>query len=222
MPVFWFRGKNLEKFMNEHEELFQQAKRTGDHLHCTSHWYDMVCIGLFVTTQLIFNASFKMAELIASFYGENFHFAPPTYEGQSNEEALRQMHISLARLMQLKPKVKALDLGCGVGGLTRDFARASGAFVTGITASSEEVETANKMNSDLGLGYLCKVVQGDMQALPFADNSFDVVSAVYCLKYLTTLDRVMSEIRRVLKRLLVLLLFYIDQLKLVVVCWLYA
>eukprot|EP00727_Mastigamoeba_balamuthi_P006650 m51a1_g2605 putative sterol 24-c-methyltransferase (358) ;mRNA; r:470077-471624 len=179
--MFWFRGKNLVKFMDDHERLFQEAKKCGDHIQCTSHWYDM------------------MSDLVASFYGQSFHFAAPAYVGQRNSQAIVELHATLARLMHLAPGMHALDLGCGVGGLTRDLARYSGANVWGITSGAEEVEMGNALHKSLGLGSLCKSIQGDMQKLPFEDNTFDAVYGVYTLKYLTTLDRVMTEVLRVLK-----------------------
>eukprot|EP01105_Mastigella_eilhardi_P027642 TRINITY_DN8659_c0_g1_i1.p1 TRINITY_DN8659_c0_g1~~TRINITY_DN8659_c0_g1_i1.p1 ORF type:complete len:407 (-),score=88.18 TRINITY_DN8659_c0_g1_i1:97-1317(-) len=179
--MWWIRDKNLDAFMVEHERLFREGKRTGDHLPCCAHWYSL------------------MAELIATFFSNSFHLSPPSYASQPADEIMRDLHTTFVRLMHMRPGVRALDLGSGVGGLSRDLARLSGSHIVGVASSTAEVEEANKLHSEQGLDYLCHQVQGDIQNLPFDDNSFDCVFAVYCLKHLTSQVRALSEAHRVLK-----------------------
>jgi len=126
-----------------------------------------------------------MAELIEAYYGPSFHFAPPQYKGQSNDDALRDFHANICKWTQLAPGKTALDLGCGVGGLLRDLGRMSGAKITGITLSDEEVRIGNELCRRQGVDEICRLVKGNMQNLPFPDQSFDVVYGVYTFKYLT-------------------------------------
>ncbi|KAJ4455872.1 putative Sterol 4-C-methyltransferase strm-1 [Paratrimastix pyriformis] len=182
--IYEYRCKDYVKFIAEHKRLFAEAQaKGGNHAACTGHFYDL------------------MAELIELYYGPSFHFAPPRYKGQNNDEALQDFHAKVAHLLQLAPGKKCLDLGCGVGGLLRDVGRESGASVTGITLSDEEVRIGNELNQSMGLGHICSIVKGNMQRLPFEESSFDAVYGVYTLKYLTQpeLERTLQEVRRVLK-----------------------
>jgi sterol 24-C-methyltransferase len=176
-----FRRQDLPAFREEHQRLFQQALTTGDHLKVTQHYYGL------------------MASLIATYYGDGWHFCPPEYDGQSRSEATHGMYRRISRQLELGPGKSALDVGCGEGGMLRFVARHSGATLTGITLGENEVEQGNRLIAQDGLSDHCRLVQGDSQAMPFDDASFDAAFSVYALKYYPNLDRVLGEIHRVLR-----------------------
>ena len=71
-----------------------------------------------------------------------------------------------------------LDVGCGGGRtLKRLLGRSKGATVHGIDISDESVAKARKVNADL-LDTRVFVRQGSAAALPYADCTFDLVTAV--------------------------------------------
>jgi 2-polyprenyl-3-methyl-5-hydroxy-6-metoxy-1,4-benzoquinol methylase len=80
-------------------------------------------------------------------------------------------------LLQLVPfasfnKMKVLELGCGAGYDAYQFCR-NGADYTGIDIVPENIERA-KMH--LGFyGYAPKVMEGDVENLPFEDERFEVI-----------------------------------------------
>lgn len=176
-----FRRRDLVQFCEQHDKLYREAIRNHDHLEVTKHYYGL------------------MADVIETYYGDGWHFCPPEFPGQSRADATIRMYRRVADLAGLKPGHAALDLGCGVGGMLRFVAHDSGADVTGITLGENEVEQANQLIHRDGLNQRCQVVQGDCQAMPFESNTFDSVYAVYSLKYYPDLNRVLSEINRVLK-----------------------
>ncbi len=176
-----FRRHDLTEFCNRHAELYQTAVENGDHLEVTRHYYGL------------------MTDVIETYYGDGWHFCPPQYPGQNRADATTRMYRRVAELLELAPNKLALDLGCGVGGMLRYLASHSGANITGITLGENEVQQANQLIDRDGLGGLCRVVQGDCQTMPFETSSFDSVYAVYSLKYYPDLNRVLSEIHRVLK-----------------------
>ena len=68
-------------------------------------------------------------ELATDFYeygwGESFHFGP-RHKNEGFGQSIARAEMYLAMRLGLKPKMKVLDVGCGVGGPMREIARFSG------------------------------------------------------------------------------------------------
>jgi SAM-dependent methyltransferase len=90
------------------------------------------------------------------------------------EATIADMHETLAASLAPAPGIAWLDVGCGTGAVAERAARA-GATVTGIDLAPALVETAAKRAAENGLEIDYSV--GDVEELPFADASFDVVSS---------------------------------------------
>ena len=89
-----------------------------------------------------------------------------------------------------------LDVGCGQGIDLINYAR-SGARATGVDLTPRHVELARGHLESLGLEGT--VVQGDAEALPFPDASFDRVSSNGVLHHTPDMQRALAEIARVLR-----------------------
>lgn len=87
-----------------------------------------------------------------------------------------------------------LDVGCGAGFLSNALA-ADGFQVTGLDFSADSLRVAGKHDTTKSVRY----IQGDAYSLPFADASFDVVTAMDFLEHVEDPARVILEIGRVLK-----------------------
>lgn len=103
---------------------------------------------------------------------------------------------------------RALDLCCGTGDVAFALARA-GAETTGFDFSEPMLAVARERAAKISPSGIRtpKFFQGDAQQLPFADNSFDLVTISYGLRNLADFDRGLREMHRVTKaggRLLVL------------------
>ncbi|HME04567.1 MAG TPA: methyltransferase domain-containing protein [Solirubrobacteraceae bacterium] len=86
---------------------------------------------------------------------------------------------------------RVLDVACGPGNFTREFAReASRGIVVGLDASRTMLARAVAETSAPNVAY----VRGDAEALPFADDSFD---AVCCFAALYLIERPMQAIREI-------------------------
>lgn len=125
----------------------------------------------------------------------------------------------VADLARATPGAHALDLCCGTGDITFALAQ-RGADVTGLDFSPQMLEVAKARNEKLGAGsqnvkppapnsqlLTPKFIQGDAQQLPFAENSFDIVTVGYGLRNLASWERGLEEMRRVARpgaRLIVL------------------
>jgi demethylmenaquinone methyltransferase / 2-methoxy-6-polyprenyl-1,4-benzoquinol methylase len=88
-----------------------------------------------------------------------------------------------------------LDLATGTGDLALAFA-ARGARVGGLDITRRMIELAR---TKAPAGATPAFLVGDMQALPFAAASFDIVSTGYGLRNVPDLPRAVDEILRVLK-----------------------
>ncbi len=85
-----------------------------------------------------------------------------------------------------------LEVGCGGGQFAKRIAAENpDAVVTATDQSPRLVELA------AGLGVNARVA--DVQDLPFADDAFDVVAAMWMLYHVPDLDRALAEVRRVLR-----------------------
>ncbi len=87
-----------------------------------------------------------------------------------------------------------LDIGCGAGFLTNTLAM-HGHRVTGIDLSLRSLEIAKKRDSTKKVRYL----QLDAFALPFPDQSFDVICAMDFLEHVEMPGQVIRGIARLLR-----------------------
>ena len=97
----------------------------------------------------------------------------------------------------LRSEHRLLDVGCGPGTITADFARRVSEVVA-VDLSAEVVAKADAYAKSEGLSNVaCRV--GDTYALDFEDNSFDVVHAHQVLQHVTRPVDVIKEMMRVAK-----------------------
>jgi sterol 24-C-methyltransferase len=131
-------------------------------------------------------------------WGPSFHFAP-RFEDETFRESLRRHEYYLALRMGLSPDMHVLDVGCGIGGPMRNIVRFSGAEVTGITITPEQVARAEAYNREAGLEDRCHLICGDWKEIPREDSTFDGAFAVEATMHEPDRRRVFSEVRRVLR-----------------------
>ena len=91
-----------------------------------------------------------------------------------------------------RPGGRLLDAGCGTGHLTAVLSR-PGVKVVGLDASLDMLEYARSKYQ------LSALVQGDVEALPFAAGSFDTVVMLTVLEFLERPEAALSETFRVLE-----------------------
>lgn len=81
----------------------------------------------------------------------------------------------LASMMNLKPGMRVLDVGCGVGGPAREISRFSDTHITGLNNNDFQIGRARKYTEKAGLSNQVQFVKGDFMKLSeqFGENSFD-------------------------------------------------
>lgn len=103
-------------------------------------------------------------------------------------------------LGRLKPGEQVLDLGCGAGTDSLIAAQMVGSegSVAGIDMTAEMLEKARAAAVELGAENV-EFVEGEVERLPFADMSFDVVISNGVIDLVPDKDAVFSEFHRVLR-----------------------
>jgi len=106
------------------------------------------------------------------------------------EGVSRPLYEVVLRKIEVGPATTMLDMGCGAGAFCALAAR-RGARVSGMDASATLIAIAQQ-----------RVPQGDFRVgeiedLPYADNSFDVVTAFNSIQYAATPLGALKEARRV-------------------------
>ena len=93
--------------------------------------------------------------------------------------------------------IRLLDIGCGGGVLTEEFARLN-CQVTGIDISEESLAVARAHAQTEGLSINYQI--GSAIQLQYDENSFDVVSCCDVLEHIVEWKQVIAEVGRVLRK----------------------
>merc|ERR1711998_222750 len=140
--------------------------------------------------------------LVTDFYeggwGQSFHFGP-RYINETFMESIKRAEYHLCSRLGMKPGVRALDVGCGVGGPMRNMAMFSGSTIEGITINEYQVKIGNEYNKNLGLNSICNLTQGDFQNQPWPDKTFDAAYEIEATCHSPDRVRTYGEVARVLK-----------------------
>ncbi len=102
-------------------------------------------------------------------------------------------------LLRIADGFHLLDLGCGVGSYSHDVFPLVGATgrVVGLDLSPAFIDVARKRASEFGMPI--EYVVGDIQAIPFPDNTFDGSRVERVLQYVNDPREAIAEMMRVTK-----------------------
>ncbi|MBV1908296.1 MAG: malonyl-ACP O-methyltransferase BioC [Kangiellaceae bacterium] len=137
---------------------------------------------------------------------ESFSKAAPLYEASAflQKEVASRLFERL-EIMNVKPS-NILDAGCGTGYCTRilnkQFPKANTVGVDlapGMITQAELNEKKKGLLSKLSFSSKIKYQVADVEKLPFADNSFELVFSSLTLQWLIESKNVYQELNRVLK-----------------------
>lgn len=105
---------------------------------------------------------------------------------------------ALSDFMQLRPGMHLLDVGCGIGGPARYFARRD-CQVTGVDLTEEFVRVAESLTRLVKLEQKVKFRQASALELPFASDTFDGAYQIHVGMNIADKAGVFREVARVLK-----------------------
>ncbi|KAL1697011.1 S-adenosyl-L-methionine-dependent methyltransferase [Schizophyllum commune] len=139
-------------------------------------------------------------ELYEYGWGTSFHFSR-FYKGESFAASLARHEHYLAAQMNLKPGMRVLDVGCGVGGPARQITRFADVQIIGLNNNDFQIARARKYTKEAGLEGKVSFVKGDFMRLEeqFGKNYFDAVYAIEATVHAPSFEGVYGEIFKVLK-----------------------
>ena len=112
---------------------------------------------------------------------------------------LIEQALSSAPILAVKDALQVLDAGIGTGAMSAAFAnKYSDAIVlTGVDVSADMLKQAEQR---LDQSHLSKrFLQADVNSLPFADNTFDVVLVAHVVEHMADPKQALAELHRVMK-----------------------
>ena len=100
----------------------------------------------------------------------------------------------------IKPSMKILDIGCGPGSITVDFAkRVPSGSVIGVEYVADPLDGARALAEQEGVKNVT-FQTADIHSLPFDDNTFDIVHVHQVLQHIADPIKALTEMRRVAKQ----------------------
>jgi tocopherol O-methyltransferase len=135
-------------------------------------------------------------------WGEHMHHGYYGPDGKQRKER-RQAQIDLIEEFLAWAKVQTasqiLDVGCGIGGSSLYLAEKFGASTEGITLSPVQANRATQRAEAAGLGQRVSFQVADALAMPFPDESFDLVWSMESGEHMPDKQKFLQECYRVLK-----------------------
>jgi len=143
--------------------------------------------------------------IVSDFFDNDARFWKDVYEEGPHftylaaHEMKRRLKVAVESFVALNrsQRARVLDAGCGAGELSRTVAEL-GHDVFSMDLANEMLSTAREKVSENGFRPV--LMQGDIEHLPFEDESLDAVFSLGVLQYLPTDEKAVGEIGRVLKK----------------------
>ncbi|KAF7794902.1 hypothetical protein EIP86_006045 [Pleurotus ostreatoroseus] len=149
----------------------------------------------------VVNGYYDAATLLYEYaWAGSFHFSR-FYKGESFAASLARHEHYLAAQMGLRPGMRVLDVGCGVGGPAREIARFADVNIVGLNNNDYQISRARKHTKYAGLESQITFEKGDFMKLAeqFGENSFDAVYAIEATVHAPSWEGVYEQIKKVLK-----------------------
>jgi sterol 24-C-methyltransferase len=166
---FWKKDLNKE----DQVDSDTRVENYTDVVNGTPRWH-FACAGIGQLTFLCVGYYDGATELYEYGWAQSFHFSR-FYKGEAFAASLARHEHYLASQMSLRPGMRVLDVGCGVGGPARAIARFSDVNITGLNNNDFQIGRGRRYAKAAGLEDQVKFVKGDFMKLSeqFGENAFD-------------------------------------------------
>jgi demethylmenaquinone methyltransferase/2-methoxy-6-polyprenyl-1,4-benzoquinol methylase len=97
------------------------------------------------------------------------------------------------------PAAHVLDVATGTAAVAISMARRYGCRVTGLDQSAGMLETGGRRVAQAGLSDRVELVEGNAEALPFANRTYDAYSIAFGIRNVPRVEAALAEAYRVLR-----------------------
>ena len=141
----------------------------------------------------------KTSEAFKMVWGPHIHHG--YFEGIGESPLLAQERLieKLVELLEISPKDKILDVGCGMGGSSLFLAKKYNVAVDGISLSQRQVEIATQIASQEGINNVRFKVEDALSLSSFSNNEFDIVWSLESCEQFFDKKQFIEQAFRVLK-----------------------
>jgi sterol 24-C-methyltransferase len=94
-------------------------------------------------------------------WGESFHFCRFPRAPEPKAAAMARYEHYIAHMMGLRPGMRMLDVGCGVGGPAKEIAAFSKCSVVGLNNNGHQVQKAEELSKKDGMEKMVEFVKWD-------------------------------------------------------------
>lgn len=144
----------------------------------------------------------KYYDLVTDFFefgwGKSFHFAPQRKK-EKTQNAMLRYELKMVKALKLKPGMKVLDVGCGIGGPMKNIAEKSGAHIVGLNLNKYQIKKAKEYIQNCGLEKKCSFYHGNFMKIDLPDESFDAIYAIEATPHAPDKTVCFKEMLRLLK-----------------------
>jgi ubiquinone/menaquinone biosynthesis C-methylase UbiE len=112
----------------------------------------------------------------------------------------REATLELLEQLNVGQVSHVLDIGSGLGGVTRTIAEEVGCHVTGVDLTQEFCDAATAISNWVNLSDKTEFRQANATSLPFADGQFDAALTVHVAMNIPEKEAMYEEAWRVLKK----------------------
>ena len=108
--------------------------------------------------------------------------------------------VDLGKRMPIKKNKRILDIGCGLGGPARYYAKEFECIITGIDITPSFVEIGNEFNKLTSMSDNVELLVGNGETLDFDNETFDGAYSQHVTMNISNREKFFSEAFRVLKK----------------------
>ncbi|WP_254531453.1 SAM-dependent methyltransferase [Natrinema gelatinilyticum] len=129
----------------------------------------------------------------------NLHYGFYDDEATTHQDAMANSNSVYADKLEVDVTDTVLDIGTGRGGFPTHVAAEYGAEVHGIDIDPQHVSEAEENARKRGVSESTEFSIGNYHDIPYPDGTFDAVSGIETVCHSERKERVLEEVRRVLK-----------------------
>ena len=108
--------------------------------------------------------------------------------------------VDLGKRMPISKNQKIIDIGCGLGGPARYYAKEFKCFITGIDITPSFIEIGNEFNRLTSMSDNVELLVGNGEVLDFDNETFDGAYSQHVTMNISNREKFFSEAFRVLKK----------------------